>query len=256
LNSAPRLSPRWLGVTAVVFLAGVFLHLPVTDFCDWLARVYGFSAYDSAVRAGFIALGAGAGLAIWLRPVPARLTLGLAATALLMLTAIAHRIIVVNAVESIHYPQYALVTWLVARAGTRLETAWLAGTALGAIDEGYQAVALPRGAPDYFDWNDVVLNGIGAAFGILLVLAFTRPADGRPTFRPAGLRWTIVITAIVIAGILSPPIWSPFFELTPGGREFHRLAASEAIVILAGIYASVDTVISSVRRVRRVPGSN
>jgi hypothetical protein len=217
----------------------VFLHLPVTDFCDWLARVYGFTAYDSAVRAGFIALGAGAGIAIWLRPVPSRLTLGLAATVLLMLTAIAHRIIVVNAVESIHYPQYALIVWLLARAGTRLEAAWLTGTALGAIDEGHQAVFLPRGAPDYFDWNDVVLNGIGAAFGILFVVAFMRAADSRPIGRSAGLRWAIVITAIVIAGILSPPIWSPFFELTPGGREFHRLAASEAVVLLAGIHGIV-----------------
>jgi hypothetical protein len=239
LNSTPRLSAPWLVVTAVVFLAGVFLHLPVTDFCDWLARVYGFTAYDSAVRAGFIALGAGAGIAIWLRPVPSRLTLGLAATVLLMLAAIAHRIIVVNAVESVHYPQYALVVCLLARAGTRLEAAWLTGTALGAIDEGYQAVFLPRGAPEYFDWNDVVLNGIGAAFGTLFVLAFMRPADGRPIGRSAGLSWAIVITAIVIAAILSPPIWSPFFELTPGGREFHRLAASEAVVLLAGIHGIV-----------------
>lgn len=244
MKSTPRLSPRWLVVTAVVFLAGVFLHLPVTDFCDWLARVYGFTAYDSAVRTGFIVLGAGAALAIWLRPVPARLALGLAATVLLMLTAIAHRIIVVNAVESIHYPQYALVVWLLARAGTRLEAAWFTGTALGAIDEGYQTVALPRGAPDYLDWNDVVLNGIGAAFGILFVRAFMRLADSRPIGRSAGLRWAIVVTAIVIAGMLNPPIWSPFFELTPGGRPFHRLAASEAIVILAAIYNGVSWVTS------------
>lgn len=238
MKDAHRLSARWLLVTAVVFLAGVFLHLPITDFCDWLARVYGFSAYDSAVRAGFIVLGVAAGAAIWLRSGTSRLTLGLAATGLLGLVAIAHNLIVVNAVESIHYPQYALIVLLLARAGSGLEAAWLGGTVLGAVDEGYQAVALPRGAPGYFDWNDVVLNGIGAAFGVLLVLAFSRMGR-RTEIRSAATRGAIVLAAVVIAALLSPPVWSPFLEATPGGRMFHRLAASEALVVLAAVHAFV-----------------
>jgi hypothetical protein len=238
LNSARPLSRRWLLVTAAVFLAGVFVHLPITDFCDWLARVYGFSQYDSAVRAGFIALGIGAGASFWLWSSRARFMLGLAVTTLLVLVVVAHKLIVVNAVESIHYPQYALIVVLLVRGGIGLERAWLAGTALGALDEGYQAVALPRGAPDYFDWNDVVLNGIGAAFGVLFVLAFTR-LNGRPISRSAGLRWAAVAAAFVIAAILDPPVWSPFFETTPGGRLFHRLTAAEGIVILASVYGFV-----------------
>ena len=242
MNSAHRLSTRWLIVTAVVFLAGVFLHLPITDFCDWLAKVYGFPAYDSAVRAGFIALGLGAGAAIWLRPAKARLTLGLAATALLALVVLAHKVIVLNAVENIHYPQYALIFVLLARAGIGLETGWLAATVLGAIDEGYQAVALPRGAPDYFDWNDVVLNGIGAAFGVVLVLAFTRFADRSRDGRAFRRRWAVTAAAVVIAGLLAPPVWSPFWVTTPGDRVFHPLAASEASVVLAAIHALVGWV--------------
>ena len=164
------LSPRWLFVTAIVFLAGVFLHLPVTDFCDWLAREYGFTAYDDAVRLGAMTLGTGAFLAVWLWPDRHRMPIGIAVTGLLALAVIAHKVIVVNAIESIHYPQYALIAVLLARSGFGLEPAWLGATLLGAVDEGYQAVALPRGAPDYFDWNDVLLNGIGAAFGALIVV--------------------------------------------------------------------------------------
>jgi hypothetical protein len=239
LSSAPRLSTRWLIVTAVVFLAGVFLHLPITDFCDWLARVYGFPAYDSAVRAGFIVLGLGAGAAIWLRPARSRPALGFAATALLALVVLAHKVIVLNAVESIHYPQYAVILMLLARAGIGLEASWLAATVLGAIDEGYQAVALPRGAPDYFDWNDVVLNGIGAAFGVVLVLAFTRFADSSRDGRAFRMRWAVTAAAVVIAALLAPPIWSPFWVTTPGDRMFHALSASEATVVLAAVYALV-----------------
>ena len=239
MSSTLRLSTRWLIVTAVVFLAGVFLHLPITDFCDWLARVYGFPAYDSAVRAGFIALGLGAGAAIWLRPARARPALGLAATALLALVVLAHKVIVLNAVENIHYPQYAVILMLLARAGIGLEAGWLAATVLGAIDEGYQAVALPRGAPDYFDWNDVVLNGIGAAFGVVLVLSFTRFADSPRDGRAFRMRWAVTAAAVVIAVLLAPPVWSPFWMTTPGDRVFHPLSASEASVVLAAVYALV-----------------
>ena len=192
------LSPRWLFVTAIVFLAGVFLHLPVTDFCDWLAREYGFTAYDDAVRLGAMTLGTGAFLAVWLWPDRHRVPIGIAVTGLLALAVIAHKVIVVNAIESIHYPQYALIAVLLARSGFGLEPAWLGATLLGAVDEGYQAVALPRGAPDYFDWNDVLLNGIGAAFGALIVVmtGFAVMQNGRV---PSMARWGGVALAIAFA---------------------------------------------------------
>ena len=89
------------------------------------------------------------------------------------------------------------------------EPAWLGATLLGAVDEGYQAVALPRGAPDYFDWNDVLLNGIGAAFGALIVVmtGFAVMQNGRV---PSVARWGGVALAIAIAFVTNPPVWSPF----------------------------------------------
>ena len=244
--TAAGLSPRWLLVTAIVFLAGVFLHLPITDFCDWLARQHGFVAYDDTVRRAAVALGAVAFLAVWLKPSEERLSVGFAATALLTVAVIAHQVIVVNAVENIHYPQYALIGVLLARSGFGLETTWFAATVLGAIDEGYQAVALPRGAPDYFDWNDVLLNGIGSAFGVLIAVMFGLGRRSRG--RRESARWAAVVGAIAFAFVLSPPVWSPFLETTPAGRQFHRMAASEAMVVLAIVYALVVWVESRVRR--------
>jgi hypothetical protein len=236
-----RRARAWLAATAVVFLADVFLHLPITDFCDRLATRYGFTEYDSTMRAGFLLIGACTFATIWVWPSGHRLLVGLTTTFLAALMLLAHRLIVVNAVESVHYPQYALIVLLLAPAVGNLEIAWIGATILGAIDEGYQARFLPRGAPDYFDWNDVVLNAIGAAVGVVIVVTFTKVAR-RPFRHPAGLRWAIAVAAVVIALVLAPPVWSPFFETTPGGRLFHRLTASEAMVVLTVIYALVMTV--------------
>jgi hypothetical protein len=236
-----RASRVWLTATAVVFLADIFLHLPVTDFCDWLATRYGFTAYDSAMRVGFLLIGACTFVTIWLWPSGHRLLVGLTMTFLVGVMLLAHRLIVVNAVESVHYPQYALIVLLLAPAVGNLEIAWIGATILGAIDEGYQARFLPRGAPDYFDWNDVVLNAIGAAVGVVIVVTFTRVAR-RQLRESAGMRVVIAAAAIVIALVLAPPVWSPFFEATPGGRFFHRLTASEAMVVLTVIYALVMAV--------------
>ncbi len=233
------LSRRWLLITAVVFLADLFFHLPITDFCDWLARRYGFAEYDYAVRIGFIAVGVLSLAAVWLWASRDRVTFGVAITGLLALTVIAHKLIVVNAVESIHYPQYALLVGLLARAGAGLEPAWLVATGLGAIDEGYQALALPRGAPDYFDWNDVVLNGIGATFGVVIVLAFMRASAMRAA-RPLRIATWLFAAALLVAIVVSPPVWSPFFQVTPGGRHFHRLSASEGIGVLMLLYLAVS----------------
>lgn len=241
-----RRARTWLAATAVVFLADVFLHLPVTDFCEWLATRYGFAEYDSAVRAGFLLLGACTFATIWFWPSGHRLLVGLTMTFLAALMLLAHRLIVVNAIESVHYPQYALIVLLLAPALGNLEIAWISATILGGIDEAYQARFLPRGAPDYFDWNDVVLNAIGAGVGVVIVVTFTKLAR-RPMRDSAGLRWAIAAAAVVIALVLAPPVWSPFFETTPGGRLFHRLTASEAMVVLTVIYAVVMTV----RRISR-----
>jgi hypothetical protein len=239
-----RASGLWLAATAVVFLADIFLHLPITDFCDWLATRYGFTEYDNALRIGFVLMGACAFVAVWLWPSRQRLLAGLTMTFLVGLMLLAHRVIVVNAVESIHYPQYALLVLLLAPAVRDLEIAWIVATILGAIDEGYQAMFLPRGAPDYFDWNDVVLNAIGAAIGVVIVVTFSKIARDRLR-RSLGVRVAITTAVIVIAFVLAPPAWSPFFDATPGGRLFHRLAASEALVVLTVVYGVVVSIVGA-----------
>ena len=58
---------RWLAAAGAVFVADLFLHLPITDACDALVRRFGFDTWDLVVRRGFLGLGVAlvAAVALW-----------------------------------------------------------------------------------------------------------------------------------------------------------------------------------------------
>jgi len=227
----------WLAAAAALFVADLFLHLPVTDFCDALVKKYGFYPFDGFVRRGFEMAGAVCLCGTWMRPRRERTVVGTALLTLVAIVAAAQMLIVLNGVEDVHYPQYALLTYALARGLPTLEAAWLSGTILGAVDEGYQFVALPRGTPGYFDWNDVVLNAIGSAFGIVIAVMFVRRSREELLSRRRALLIACAAVAAVI--ILAPPILRPFFDVTPGGRRFHRMAGWEAMAVVAALWSGV-----------------
>lgn len=68
-------------------------------------------------------------------------------------------------VELIHFLQYALIGFLIVPLVKNLSTALYLGIWLGCVDELYQYVGLVK---LYFDYNDVILNIIGTAFGVLI----------------------------------------------------------------------------------------
>jgi hypothetical protein len=243
LAAMKKLSKPWLLAAFVVFLADLFLHLPITDFLDGMVKRFGFLAYDSFMRRAFLVSGVGV-LAVAIgRRAPRKGTI-VAATGMLLATALAaQRVLLVAAVENIHYPQYALLTWLIARAGAPFESAFLLAAMLGAADEGYQYLALPRGTPQYFDWNDVVLNTMGAAFGIVALMAFSKDAIQPPLLSRRSFA-TVVLIGLVAAAVFSPPALSPFYSVTPGGRMFHRLSASEAALIAAVLWMGVRRLVT------------
>ncbi|MGH9386943.1 MAG: VanZ family protein [Vicinamibacterales bacterium] len=229
---------RQLAGAAVLFAAYLFLHLPVEDFFDMLARRFGFETYDRFALIGFMAGGVAVLVAAWTWPSGRRVLVGIAMTALVALTAVAQRLIVVASIENIHYPQYALLLWALARGLPSVESAWLVATGLGALDEAYQYVALPRGTPDYFDWNDVLLNAIGATFGVVIMLMLGRVRGERSPFYARAVLVTAV-AVVVVAFIVDPPVLSPFYTHTPGGRPFHKLSAAEAAIVSAALWAAV-----------------
>jgi hypothetical protein len=238
---------RQLAGAAVLFAGYLFLHLPVEDFFDMLASRFGFETYDRLAFAGFVAVGIAVLFAAWAWPSRRRLLIGGSVTALVALMAIVQRLLVVVSIENIHYPQYALLMWMLSSGLPSVEGSWLVAAGLGVVDEGYQYVALPRGTPDYFDWNDVVLNAIGATLGAVAVIAF-RSGRVQAALLSTRVALAIAIALIAVTFVLDPPVLTPFYSHTPGGRAFHKLSAAEATMIIAGLWSGVGAMNRASRR--------
>ena len=127
VSVAGRAGPWWV---AALVAFNLFLHLPISDVFDGLARRFGFTEYDTVTRVVFLVAGLAAARWIWRRRRTARSSAG-ALVWLVALIVLAQSLIVVNGIEAIHYPQFALMAWLLARTGLRLEVAWLTGRLWG-----------------------------------------------------------------------------------------------------------------------------
>jgi hypothetical protein len=127
----------------------------------------------------------------------------------LALIACTWRMFTANNVELVHYPQYipegmALAALTLSPAESM---AWV--TLFGGLDECFQYWVLAHGRPVPFDFNDVYMDLLGGAAGVLLAMAFLRcdspsggPRGGRLLWRRPGV---LALLALIAAGIL---LWS------------------------------------------------
>lgn len=83
-----------------------------------------------------------------------------------------HFLFVFN-VEAIHFLQYAILSILLFPLFRRYGETLFWCTLLGAIDEAYQYFYLSPNRTDYYDFNDIILDLIGAAFGLILIRSFS-----------------------------------------------------------------------------------
>ena len=231
----PRRVRTWIAAAGAVFVGWVVLHLPATDATQLLVNRVGFARYDQIMLAAATIVGAAVIATLWRherQPLWHSPTL-VASLALLGLACAGQRWLVVAPVEFVHYPQYALLAFLLAR-GLPCELAWIAATFLGAVDEAHQLLFLRRGRPDYFDWNDVCLNAIGAGIGVLLAMS-QRRTSSRVSLT-GGQVALACFASLVAAVVAQPPQFSPYLTPTPRGATWRILSAGEAVVLLAVIW--------------------
>lgn len=131
--------------------------------------------------------------------------------------------------EYAHYPQYALLSWLVARAvdaqrrGEAAGRVFLWTTFLGMLDELMQYIWITPTYGHYLDFNDFVVNQLAAAAGVMLYYgrgpqALTVESTRVPLRLPWG--WLAVLSILTVLGVaagvlaLSPP---PGEVVPPGG---------------------------------------
>lgn len=102
--------------------------------------------------------------------------------------------LMVNAVEAIHYLQYAVLTVLLYRVLGVLAPALFLSILVGVADEWHQLFVLHPDWQPYLDYNDFVLNTIGAMTGAVLIRAW-RPVTESPWWWSA---WMGVAAAVAL----------------------------------------------------------
>jgi hypothetical protein len=116
-----------------------------------------------------------------------------------------------SANEYFHYPQYALLAWIIARALDPQREQFSAGptllivTLLGAADEVLQYAYITRSYSEYLDFNDIFINLQAAAIGMLLYYGFRQPASAgarRRHARRGALGFILLAGAIFVGAML------------------------------------------------------
>lgn len=127
--------------------------------------------------------------------------------------------------EYFHYPQYALLAWLLAKARDPDRSRWPVGrllaltTLLGAIDEMAQYLWITASYSHYYDFNDVLVNLLAAVLGVMVYYGFrVPPATERPPRRQVGQAVALAVGLLVVATVASNRIHlSPSQAVLPGG---------------------------------------
>lgn len=96
----------------------------------------------------------------------------------LVLAVLCYNLLFVVNVEAIHFIQYGVFALLCFPLVRNYSLTLMYATLAGVCDEIYQFYYLAPERTDYYDFNDVVINLVGAVFGLLLIRSL-----GRKTFK-------------------------------------------------------------------------
>lgn len=205
-------------------------HGAVSALSDAAVQRVGFLGFD---RGAAVVLGGGiAGLilaGLWRGRRRDQIRSWGAPAALAVVTASAAALLVVAWVELIHLPQYAVLVALWLAAGVRPIGAWVLAVLAGVGDELYQHLVLYAGRADtYLDWNDMVLNALGATWMVCL----WRPIRAHPGYLGPSLVLAGVVAVGAVAGAVDPALVEAVT-----GKVYRRLSAVEAVAWLAVLMA-------------------
>ena len=92
----------------------------------------------------------------------------------LILAALCFKFLFVVNVEAIHFLQYGIFAFLCFPLVRNYSLALVYTVIAGSIDEAYQFYYLAPERTQYYDFNDVIINLIGAVFGLLIIRTLRR----------------------------------------------------------------------------------
>jgi hypothetical protein len=233
-----------LALAAALVLVNLVAHKPVSDLCDRMFALLGRAAYEAAALLviGAGSLGAAAALYRKRHRNPRQL---LSLVFLGAMTIGAGRWLLVSNIELIHFPQFALLAALLLAAGMQPCGAWLLASAAGIVDELYQWRFIYAGVPNtYLDFNDMLLNAMGAAWAVLLWPSAASPEGSAGVTARNGWRlsWAGPVLAVLLLLYLDPPRFDPLLQQAMTGRAYRVLTPGEALGVSVVIWLMIAAV--------------
>lgn len=272
----------------VYYLAVSFPHHYVSGlFQEYILVPFGMSSVQATANEISAALAIGVVLfLVWCTRTQKRFAL--AAIFLLVVTLaliyVSDLVLLVNNVEKIHYPQYALLAFLLKLTIEDDKLVFYATVFAGYIDEFQQYLTNPAHT-SYLDFNDIVFNILGAGLGAILAIAiFRRKPISSDRYES---RFKLVFYGLLAATLLSwsiafvsgriiihdvPPADRQVFSVVEGrlnyvisfvthpeywetadnGKSFHVLSPLEGILAILMLVALYRWSLSWLARVRAV----
>lgn len=173
------LSERKLFTIAFILaysIAVILLHKQVNECFDWLRTKLTFRIYDTVLLYVGIIITVVFIILLFKKIINGKQKqqklLFMLFTIFLMI--IAHRMMMVFSIELIHYPQYLIPAIPIFALVRRFDETIYWTTFIGAIDEANQYFVLYRDNNTvYLDYNDMLMNLVGAGIGVFLVYALS-----------------------------------------------------------------------------------
>lgn len=263
-------------ILASIYLTVVILfHRDVSGIFDWLSEKLSFKVYNDLIFLISLMVMVVCGVFVLIRIIKGeqRFLKIIYWMFTAFLVVISYKTLVVFNVENIHFPQYAVLTLPVFALFKRFGETVFWVTLLGAFDEAYQYFVLYRNNNAvYLDFNDIVLNLIGAGIGVVLIYTLSDLRSESLAFHANSSRkwnksiiFTITVCILVggislyAAGILRfyPEVNAPnalivlsrlpaptqFWTIPTHGKPFHIFHPIEGMffsAILIACYSLMD----------------
>lgn len=217
------LSPGWLAGALIYFGVATLAHLQISL---WIVKKRSGTNGDFALKDFMpeVALAGAALLLGWLAFKAWKTPRAWPELALWLLlglgVGLVDRFLTFSAPEYAHYPQFALLAWLLARALDPTRSRHIPGrilfwtTLLGAIDELIQYIWITMSYSEYLDFNDILVNMLGGAVGVLIYYGFTRP-NQLPASRLPHLE---LFTALVLSSAIMLGVHTERVITTPKAK--------------------------------------
>ncbi len=154
------------------YLSVVLPHAQVGEFLASIFLPGSRVRYNGIMLAVFVVIMFGVG--IWLyqkiQPDDRKLLVGYT-TVTIVLVAVCINILFVLNVEAIHFIQYAIFAIICFQITHSYFRTMFWSTIAGFIDELYQYIYLATEWTEYYDFNDVLIDGVGAGIGLIIIRA-------------------------------------------------------------------------------------